>query len=212
MGNNSSSSITNCFLCAPDADLVYLQTDEGTALCGLGPLVPGYSVVATVNHVRSAADAALGEAPTLAPFATAVRARLIEQYGSCLLTEHGRVPVCDDVSGTTDPHCFHAHFLLFPAAPSIEGEARGYFSSVETAASLGDALILAQAHEEYFLLSGHPAEYVVMTRPGRMIRQFVRMLVSDALGQPELANWRRHANRDGAAAAAAGLRPLFGRS
>lgn len=128
------------------------------------------------------------------------------------MTEHGRVPVCDDVSGTSDPHCFHAHFLLFPSAPQIEEQARGHFASIEEAPSLTDALALAQAHEEYFLLSEHPTRFVIMTLPGRMIRQFVRMLVSDALGKPELANWRRYANRDEAAAGAAGLRPFFSRS
>jgi len=200
------SSSPPCFLCDPASDLVYRRESSGVALAGLGPVTSGYSVVATVNHIRSAADAALGEAPDFLSFACEIRNVLIDRYGSCLLSEHGRVPVCDDVSGTTDPHCFHAHFLLFPGAPEVESSASGHFARVEIATSLGAALTLAQGHEEYFLLSPNSARFLVMTRPGRMIRQFVRMLVADSLGQPHLANWRAHANRDQAVAAARSLR------
>lgn len=188
-------SSVDCFLCNPDEELVYRKTADGIALTGLGPVVSDYSVVATVGHVRSASDAAFGEAPDFAAFALAVRAALIESHGSCLMTEHGRVPLCDDISGTTDPHCFHAHFLLFPGAPDVEPDARGYFAGVEVAPSLSDALAVAQAHNEYFLLSPDPSRFLIMTRPGRLIRQFARMLVADKLGRSELANWRKYANR-----------------
>lgn len=185
---------------------MYRKTSDGIALTGLGPLVPEYSVVATVGHVRSATDAVLGESPGFVKFTLALRNALIERHGSCLLSEHGRVPICDDISGTTDPHCFHAHFLVFPGAPNVEADASTFFAQVEIAQSLSDALRLARAHEEYFLLSPNPSKYLVMTRPGRMIRQFVRMLVAERLGRPELANWRRHANRDQALADARSLR------
>ena len=52
-----------CFLCSPDPALVYASDGSGVALCGLGPLVAGYSLVATRKHVRSAADAMLGARP-----------------------------------------------------------------------------------------------------------------------------------------------------
>jgi hypothetical protein len=199
----------SCFLCDPDADLVYVSNDAGAALCGLGPVVTGYSVVSTKAHIRSAADAAAGEAPGFAAFASAVRARLSSQFGSCLLTEHGRVPACFDVSRTADPHCYHAHFLLFPAAPPLEPKARTYFARAQQASSLDVALELAASHAEYFLFSQDPSSFLVLTRPGRLIRQFARMLVAESLGRPELANWRRHSMRREAVDTAARLRPLF---
>src|SRR5205809_1699813 len=192
-----------CFLCSPDRDLVYTSDLTSLALCGLGPIVKGYSVVATQRHIRSAADAAAGEAPDFLPFVSEVRDRLESSYGSCLVTEHGRLPVCVDVSGTTDPHCYHAHFLIFPGAPDIEGVARSYFAHVEEASSLEAALGLARSHDEYFLISPDDSHFAVMTRPGKIIRQFARLLVADSLGFSELANWRLHSLRDEAASTAA---------
>ena len=199
----------NCFLCDPDGVLVYRRSTTAFALCGLGPIVDGYSIVATRRHVRSAADAAAGEAPEFPVFAAEVRARLATHYGGCLLTEHGRVPVCVDVSGATEPHCFHAHFLLFPGAPAVETKARSYFARVEHASSLEEALDMARVHHEYFLISPEPQDFMVMTRPGRVIRQFARLLVAESLGCSELANWRRYSLYQEASAMAKELHGLF---
>lgn len=198
-----------CFLCAPDDDLVYHRNGNGFALCGLGPLVKGYSVIATAKHIRSAADAAAGESPDFLDFASAVRAKLTAYWGNCLVTEHGRLPVCVDVSGTSEAHCYHAHFLFFPGAPLIDNVARTHFACVEEACSLREALDIARSHSEYFLLSPKPDSYLVMSRPGRIARQFSRLLVAKALGRPELASWRKHPMRDTALATTAELRPLF---
>ncbi len=201
--------VKGCFLCSPDPDLVYWSDATSFALCGLGPIVKGYSVVATRTHLPSAADAAAGEALEFLTFVSDVRSKLARQYGTCLLTEHGGLPACIDVSGTTDPHCFHAHFLLFPAAPAVETRALVYFANNESASSLAAALEIARSHREYFLLSPELDRFLVMTRPGRMIRQFARLLVADSIGRPELANWRHHPLRDEAASIAAELRRLF---
>jgi hypothetical protein len=198
-----------CFLCSPEVDLMYWSDRTSLALCGLGPVVKGYSVVAPRLHIRSAADAAAGEAFEFLAFASDVRARLSKLYGQCLLTEHGRLPVCVDVSGTTDPHCYHAHFLMFPGAPTLEDRACSYFARVKYASSLVEALEIAQVEKEYFLFSPNPQRFVIMTRPGRLIRQFARLLVAEALGRPELANWRRYPLREEVASTAAELRSLF---
>ena len=179
------------------------------ALCGLGPVVKAYSVVATRKHIPSAADAVEGDVPEFLEFALHVRAKLSNLFGSCLLTEHGRVPLCLDVSGMTDPHCFHAHFLLFPGAPDIEATACSYFARTECATSLREALAVACQYDEYFLLSAHPDRFVVMTRPGRIIRQFARLLVAEAFGRSELANWRRLSQYEEAAQTARELRNQF---
>jgi len=65
-----------------------------------------------------------------------VRGLLSDRFGGCLLTEHGRMPVCHGAAGAADRHCFHAHFLMFPAAPSILGLAVPYFVNVTQHADL----------------------------------------------------------------------------
>lgn len=205
-----SSHRKGCFLCGPDSSLVYHAGSCGVALCGLGPLVPGYSVVATRNHIRSAADALTLDGPGFAAFADEVRAKLAERYGSCLMTEHGRVPVCLDPGGRSEPHCYHCHFLLFPGAPSVESTARASYELVEEAHSLTEALALAKAYKEYFLFSEHRCHFLVMSQPGKLIRrQFSRFLVADAMGTPELASWRTHPDIESSTIVATELRILF---
>jgi len=195
----------DCFLCEPDPALVYAADERCMALSGLGPIVNGYSVVATRRHIRSCADAAARD-DGIIQFAGMVRSILDQKYGSCLLTEHGRMEVCKS-SVATDVHCYHAHFLLFPGAPALEEKARAYFAQVSTFATLSEALFCAKSHGEYFLFSPEPRRSLVMTRPGRLIRQFARLLVAEAVGQPHMANWSRFPNTEQAQAGAISLRP-----
>jgi len=48
-----------------------------------------------------------------------------------------------------------------------------------------------------------------MSRPGRFIRQFARLLVAEAIGLPQMADWARFPNREQAEATAANLRTLI---
>ena len=200
-------SQTDCFLCEPDADLVYSADGHNVALCGLGPLVSGYSVVASRRHIRSCADAAVRN-KSLIRFAERIRRMLALQYGSCLLTEHGRMQVCRSTSAA-DAHCYHAHFLLFPGAPPVEVQARSHFATVSTYRTLQDALSAARMEKEYFLFSPKPGQFFIMSRRGRLIRQFARLLVAEAIGLPRTADWARFPNRDQAAATATSLRALI---
>ncbi len=180
----------DCFLCAPDSALVYLSGPNGVALCGLGPLTAGYTVVGAKSHVRSSADA-LVAGSNFVDFAMHVRAFLIERFGGCLMTEHGRMPVCHGAAGAAERHCFHAHFLLFPAAPSILGLAVPYFAAVTQHTDLRSVLReTARTNQEYFLVSPTPHQVFVMQRPNRMMRQFSRCLVAAALGRPGDADWQ----------------------
>jgi diadenosine tetraphosphate (Ap4A) HIT family hydrolase len=199
----------DCFLCKPENDLIYHSDTGAFALCGLGPLVDGYSVVATRKHARSTADLTSVEEKEFQEFAVSIRARLASKFNSCLMTEHGRLPVCVDYTGTSEPHCYHAHFLLFPGVRDLEDNARSFFRKTDVLDSLSAALESAKPLQEYYLYSPTPSRFLIMTRPGRMIRQFSRYLVAESLGRPELADWRRHPMRNEAVSMVQILRELF---
>jgi hypothetical protein len=201
----------SCFLCNPDPALVYMESGSGRALCGLGPLTEGYSVVATRDHIRSAADA-LSLVPEFITFTESVRSQLTNMFGPTLLTEHGRLPVCIDHGEGADTHCFHAHFLLFPAAPSIaKGTAATFFGVSDDAISLADALQLAHTYdEEYFLFSPTAEQASIMRSAPTLPRQFARVLVADAQGRPAAADWRTYPSLESASRLAARLRSAFG--
>jgi len=166
-------------------------------------------VVGTSLHVWSAADALMSGSDGFLSFAEEIRAFLIAQHGSCLLTEHGRVPVCAGTSGEHESHCFHAHFLLFPSSPDVMGQVEKQCELFFSAESLTNALSLASDLPEYFLISPSPQNYRVFRSVGRLPRQFARHLVASELGLPELSDWRLHAGYSNAKQAAIRLRESF---
>ena len=196
----------DCFLCAPDHTLIFAKSLSSVALSGLGPVVEGYSVVATRAHIRSYADAPLDQGVTT--FAEKIRSTLIARFGSCVMTEHGRLPVCARPAGTEE-HCFHAHFLLFPGAPNIVASSGPHFEESIITADLGEALDVARRCAEYFLVSATPKEFVVMSRPRDLMRQFARYKIAEAIGKPELADWVQNPQRPRAEREAATLRKLM---
>lgn len=112
-----------CFLCRPDPSLVYAADADFFAMCGYGPVVPGYSIVASRRHISSCADLSGLEKMRLGGFVSSV-SKLISMYGRPVITEHGRVPICDYLHDSADAHCYHAHLLLFPGSPSIVNAAK----------------------------------------------------------------------------------------
>lgn len=198
-----------CFLCNPRPELVYATAGQAVALCGLGPLGSAYSVIATKSHVRSAADAC-GRVPGFIDFVNDVRATLDLTFGSSVLTEHGRVAACIGPSGAPEPHCFHAHFLLFSGVPNIEKSAHSYFAEDHFASTLSAALaIAAQNSKEYFLVSGATDSFHIMTRPTKLFRQFARWLVAGSLNIPAKANWFKFPEEAAAIECAQHLREVF---
>ena len=204
--SGSSPEHPECFLCRPDHELVYTAEAGGTALCGLGPIVEGYSVLGAVNHVRSAADLGAIERGELVDFVGSIRRFLSEHLGPCLITEHGRVPVCQSVSGLSQPHCYHAHFLAFPNAPDVTEIATAFFSRSIEATTLHEALDLARSEEDYFLVSPDPNRFLVFSKPPRTVRQLSRLLVATMMARPALADWETYPMRDVASASAHNLR------
>lgn len=199
----------DCFLCNPDPNLIYWSDCASIALCGLGPIVKGYTVAAVKKHIRSAADLDIDEETSYLFFVSELREKLTNIYGSCLLTEHGRIPVCQTLSGMAETHCYHAHFLLFPNVSIEEDAACAHFNTVNYASSFPEALNEARKHKGYFLLSPNPQRFLILTQPKEMVRQFARLLVAQSVKHPELAEWQRYPLYNEAALTASQLRTFF---
>jgi hypothetical protein len=194
-----------CFLCNPPRDLVYAEAAEAFALAGLGPLVPGYSVAAARSHIRSIAD--IADPRQFFAFLKTLRRSLTQQYGDCLVTEHGRLPACLGSGGATEPHCYHAHVLIFPGAPSVEALAVQHFEEVLLFDTMEEAILAARRNAfEYFLLSSAPDRFLLMLRPRFAVRQLGRVLVATALDTPDTFDWQQFPRRDDAQQFAATLR------
>ena len=107
--------MTDCFLCNPDPTLVYLQSPNFFAMTGWGPIVDGYSLIASRAHAPSMLDLSEDDVEELTDVQRLVRARLAVFSHEVVIAEHGRVALCAQAATTAhDPHCLHAHQLCFP--------------------------------------------------------------------------------------------------
>ena len=175
--------------------LVFDRKQYGFGMAGLGPIVRGYSIVASPHHAQSLAEISATDLIGYLAYATEIRENLTAYYGNCLLTEHGNTPLCQ-VDDAKSIHCFHPHFLLFPNAPDIVPAAIDYFGSCKRFTNLTEAINATQDAEQYILISPNKTDYYLFLPTSGFPRQFIRMLVAEAIGKPHLASWRDHPNLD----------------
>lgn len=187
----------HCFLCHPSAPLVYLRKGPFFAMFALGPIAEGHTLIATEHHGASILDLDAGAAENLMQFINAVRAVLRPLYGEVVVTEHGRVPLCEITRGKGhEEHCFHAHMHLLP----IQFDPLVGFSNI--GARVSAYASLRQAHSstrfkgEYLYFERTDGSCLVAEAPRRLPRQFFRSLAAVAVGHPEYASWRRFPRLD----------------
>lgn len=199
------STNASCFLCDLPTDLIIFETSNFVALAGLGPIVDGYCLLASKMHTRSMADVPDQLRAERSQALLRLRSFLTDQYGSCRVTEHGRMAVCTDDT-EHDHHCFHAHFLLFPGAPDITSVSSSYFRQSKHFGDIEEALTYAASFDEYFLSSESGDRHTLFAGPLNMPRQLARILVASQLGRLNIADWKQAPRRDDALRIAHSLR------
>jgi hypothetical protein len=181
----------SCFLCNPNRDWIYAQDDAFFAMLGLGPIVEGYSLLATISHTPSMMDLSSSEAEHLSDFTHQVRALLKPHYGDAIITEHGRVAPCIDRDrDKQESHCFHAHRLVFPVPLDLAGYLNDYGLDVFEYSSFIDCHRNFTWKGEYLYYERPDESCLIAAAPMRLVRQFFRYKVADSVGHPELANWK----------------------
>ncbi len=165
-------------------------------MLGLGPLTEGYSLIATSEHVSSMLDVEQQHVDELVEFTARVRAMLGAcGYPPATVTEHGRVAACVHTATVRhEPHCLHAHWLLFPGAPVVD--LRLVASTVKRYNSFHEA---RRAFD-------WPGQYLYSEAPGGgcwiaparlpVPRQLLRHLVARSLGAEDAADWRAQPGLD----------------
>jgi hypothetical protein len=191
----------SCFLCSPDPGLVYARANGFFAMLGHGPLGVGYSLIATEEHVPSMFDLDTAKAVALEGFTAEVRETIHAQWAARTgIGEHGRVAVC--VSAATsryEPHCLHAHRLVFPDPPMVDIAPLGL---VEHYDSFAEAFAHGHEQDGQYLYWERPDGTCDVAWPdGPVPRQAIRQIVASGLGRPEDADWRAHPALDAVEAA-----------
>jgi hypothetical protein len=176
---------------------VYARSANFYAMLGLGPIREGYSIIAAHSHVPSMFDLDRAQLVELSRFTREVQGILRAHYGEVLITEHGRVAPCiAPAVRAYEPHCLHAHRLLFPGAAAVRLEDFFPRAKVVTAASfekMAGELPLAGQYL-YAEEPGGQCSAVIVDRP--FPRQFFRRIAAAGFEEPELADWQRFPRLD----------------
>lgn len=185
----NSTETQSCFLCRQNKKLTYLEDSAFYAMLGWGPIVEGYSLIATKDHVPSMLDLSPTEAEHLHTFTQRVRRTIEPVYGPVIITEHGRVPACVrlDWDGR-EAHCFHAHRLVFP----IQADLAGCLMTGDFRVTAYQDFVEARMFKwstEYLYYERQDGTCLIAVAPWRVPRQFFRHKVAEHVGEPELVDW-----------------------
>lgn len=161
-------------------------------MLGLGAIVEGYSLIATRKHIRSMLDLSCSEAKDLLHFTAAVRPRLESAFGPVTIAEHGRVPPCESAADPDgrDPHCFHAHRLVFPLDLDLRDQLKSVALSLSEYSDFMAAWTSFTWPDEYLYFERPDGSCALGAAPRPIARQFFRRMVASAIQRPELASWR----------------------
>jgi hypothetical protein len=159
-------------------------------MLGLGPLVEGYSIVATKKHISSMLDLSETEVSQLSKFSGTLRDILRPHYGEVIITEHGRVPPCEQTTNSgMRTHCFHAHRLVFPIATDLTPALFRHGLAVSEYATFADCHKGFTCKGEYLYFERPDGVCMIAPAPRELVRQFFRYELAAQLGSPELASW-----------------------
>ncbi|HVR06485.1 MAG TPA: hypothetical protein VMW75_00430, partial [Thermoanaerobaculia bacterium] len=174
------------------------ETAHFAALPSLGPLVPGHTLLCTKEHLRSFAevgvlgDTICGELETLR---LRLGSALEEIYGAPVHGfEHGNGRGSARVLCTVE----HAHIHLIPTAVHL-WEALSTCQDWKYFEIGGDSLYSHVRDGEYLYYES-PERWAAIATAGEFESQYLRRIVAQAVGVPELWNWRanpraEHAHR-----------------
>lgn len=200
----------DCFLCRPATRLLVDVGAESFTMAGIGPQVPCYTIVSTIEHVDQLNDVcAIDE---FASYVERIRSVLVKEFGSCLLTEHGHLPLCT-LANTHTVHCYHPHVLLFPGVSGVQLAAAEQFQAQGVSFdSLSQALKFGRELDQYFLISDDPSSLDVYHAEDGLPRQLARVLVAENVGHIDQASWRNFPDFSKAEQNAAQLKKLLKRN
>lgn len=189
-GRILSKESSSCFLCNPEPEYTWATSEHFSAVLGIGPVGEGFTLIAAREHVSSMLDLGQAAAEDLIHFTKMVRDRLGVLYGSTVVAEHGRVAPCVEPGVRKhEPHCLHAHRLVFTGASQIDLTSAApkitvrHFGDFETARDYYD-------DPGQYLYVEDESGIQVGRIDGPLPRQFLRAIVALEQGRPHLADWR----------------------
>lgn len=185
-----------CFLCNPSTDLLYLSSPQFYAMLGIGPVVEGYTIISTKDHIRSMFDMPSDKIQEYYNFRRKVLELLSRLYGTVIITEHGRVPMCDFYCLNRESHCYHAHQLLFPINLDLLPRIKQNFPKMVKAYSNFTEASQSCTSEVEYIYYEAPDGICYVAQNVKFARQYFRMLIAEEIGHIERVDWQNFKGLD----------------
>ncbi|MEV6235181.1 HIT domain-containing protein [Lentzea sp. NPDC051838] len=183
--------LRDCVFCAPPPELVLYKGTTVSALFDISPLVPGHLILHTNAHHGCVGEVPAHEHDELVSLHDHLWQQVRSAYGKVMSFEHGRAGHC--LPGPrADRLCHHAHVHVLPVDVDLDPPLRALYPRVP-ARTPADLATVFDEYGGYLHVRrdqswAYPAE---TTAP-----HLLRTLVATALGHPERADWRSHADLD----------------
>lgn len=191
-----SRETSSCFLCDPEPEYTWANSEHFRAILGIGPVGEGFSLIAAREHESSMLDLAGDQVDDLIAFTDLVRKRLDALYGSTVVAEHGRIAPCVEPGVRKhEPHCLHAHRLVFTGASRIDLAAAAPKMELCRFADFETARDYYEDKGQYLYVEDEDGVQVGRI-DGPLPRQFLRAIVALEQGRPQLADWRKQPGFD----------------
>jgi diadenosine tetraphosphate (Ap4A) HIT family hydrolase len=186
----ASGHSPNCRFCTlPERWRIVLEAPHFFVLMGLGPMVPGYSIIITREH--SSCFAALPK-QNLDEFVSVLGAVQESQrivFGDSRFFEHGRNGGCLP-HGHDEDLCYHAHMHVLPASVDLVAAVRVDYET-ETLDSWRQLTIQTQGGTIPYLLMQNGGSIELVLDPKRLPGRYLRTKAAEQLlGDGLYADWQ----------------------
>ncbi|NYS61549.1 HIT family protein [Vreelandella salicampi] len=178
-----------CRFCrVSDAERVLAYTENFYVMLSLGPVVEGYLLIVTRDHVDCIADLPLSCIDEFKCIYNVIRNIQIDIYGNVVSYEHGQAGVCASHSSDTK-HCHHAHLHMVPSSARVSDIIKSQF---ETKNLQGWNSLFDEYRENpcFYIMSIINEEEITFAPVMHGIpRQFLRKVVAEHHSAGEKWDW-----------------------
>ena len=204
---NSSILKENCRFCnPPDTERILKNTKNFYVMLSLGPIVEGYMLLISKQHIPSFQDLPEHLVPEFLTIKKMVRGILTKEYGSCLFFEHNLSSTSITKKDTF--HDYHAHLHCVPSDVDILEDIRKVLIAIpiESWDSLEPH---AARFSESIYYENNNGDMYIFPVDKYLQKQFLRCTLAKKLKVPERADWTIYSGREDIFTAKNKLTPLF---
>jgi len=171
---------------------VLYETENFKVLPGLGHIMEGYLLIVSKDHYIS-----VGELPgklfkELEELQNKVSQVISKNYGTPVFFEHGPA-ACGNKGGS----CIdHAHIHALPLEQSIFEDIKKDYNKYYKIKSLEEIKQQFVKDQSYFFLETQSKDRYIFPLSGIIPSQYIRKVIAEKTGQPEIWDWRQHEGLD----------------